>query len=114
MNVAPDDLKRLPRLDGDALYEWTRLTYEEELFFARKQVQAEKHLQERGYTPGEYLLSNDGYIISRDQNEQRLHQQEQADRARVVPSKASPSPVPLRADSGNQAQDRHRAENKES
>lgn len=57
----------LPRLDGEALYSWAILITQEQALKQAKQQLAIRLLQERGYTPGEHLLSNDGYIVTRDQ-----------------------------------------------
>lgn len=56
-----------PRLDGDHLYTWAQLIQRWQQIIETKQAVAAEMLIERGYIPGQYLLTDDGYIVSRDQ-----------------------------------------------
>ena len=62
----------LPRLDGDRMMAWAKMVFQEEQLAQTKQVLASQILQELGYTPGEYLLSDDAYIVSREEFNQRV------------------------------------------
>ena len=68
-----------PRLEGDHLIAWVRLTFQEEQLAQAKQALASQLLTELGYTPGDYLLSDDAYIVSREQFKGRIKTQESRD-----------------------------------
>ena len=89
---------KLPeRLSGDELYAWAQIIAEESHIAQAKQRLAIQFLQTRGKIPGEYLLSNDGYIV-------KATDQARQDRVRVLPGRpnpASPEPLPENADSGS-------------
>lgn len=74
---------RPPRLEGDRLYAWAQMIAEQTRVNQVKQNMAVDFLTEQGYTPGEYLLTNDGYIVSRQEAES-------TSAVRSYPAKASP------------------------
>lgn len=74
-----------PRLEGDALFSWAQLMVEEQRLIQTKQQLAEQFLTELGYQPGEYLLANDGYIVTQDQ----AREAQEKNRIRTIP--VSPS-----------------------
>lgn len=81
-----------PRLEGDALFAWSQLMLRQQQFDETRESLAAQMLEQRGFTPGEYLLDPRGYILSR-QDVQRL-EQEQRDR--------QPQPGPVHSpDSGS-------------
>jgi hypothetical protein len=55
------------------------MTYQEEMLAQAKQALASQLLTELGYTPGDYLLSDDAYIVSREQFNARVKTQESRD-----------------------------------
>lgn len=55
------------RLEGDDLYAWAQLVSEWQRITQTKQTVAIQFMQQRGFTPGEYLLTDDGYIISQEE-----------------------------------------------
>jgi hypothetical protein len=61
-----------PRLEGDRMVAWVRMTYQEEMLAQAKQALASQLLTELGYTPGDYLISDDAYIVSREQFNARV------------------------------------------
>jgi hypothetical protein len=61
-----------PRLDGDDLFTWAQILERERHLAETKAIIAEQVLRARGFEPGAYLLSNDGYILSREQHEDML------------------------------------------
>lgn len=61
-----------PRLEGDHLFCWAQTVAREEQIVQAKQSLAIEYLTDLGYTPGEYLLTNDGYIISAAENDARV------------------------------------------
>lgn len=71
-NKTSTDKPGYPRLEGDALYEWAQTIVEERQIQQKKQAQAGAYLSQRGYKPGDYLLSDDGYIISRAEFERQM------------------------------------------
>lgn len=74
----------LPRLDGDDLYAWAQMIAEETRLSQFKQSMAVDYLTKRGYVPGEHLLTNDGYIVSRQDAET-------ASKIRSYPAKDGPA-----------------------
>lgn len=56
-----------PRLDGDDLYVWAQMESEIGHLLETKQRLAIELMTKRGFTPGEYLLNAQGYILSRAQ-----------------------------------------------
>lgn len=66
-----------------------------------RQALAETLLTEQGLTPGKYLLSDDGYIMSREQFEEKLRQEGRIRSFPVRPSapdQTVPSGPPSRPD----------------
>jgi hypothetical protein len=61
-----------PRLEGDALYEWAQTIAVIRSLAERKQQLAVRLLEQMGYTPGPYLLSDDGYVVSQQEVERAL------------------------------------------
>lgn len=61
-----------PRLEGDALYEWAQLIGALRSLVERKQQLAVHLLEQMGYTPGPYLLSDDGYVVSQQDVERAM------------------------------------------
>lgn len=61
-----------PRLEGDHMIAWVRMTFQEEQLAQAKQALASQLLTELGYTPGDYLLSDDAYIVSREEFNARV------------------------------------------
>lgn len=83
-------LEHAPRLDGDDLYNWGQVVGQisERIAQAaqvRQQVAAQM-LTDRGYTPGEHMLTDDGYILTKDQMIQRQKQG-------PLPSQAKPAQI---------------------
>lgn len=58
------DSKRPPRLEGDELYLWAQLVARETQIAEQKNALAGQYLGERGLTPPEFKITNDGYIVS--------------------------------------------------
>lgn len=56
-----------PRLEGDDLFNWAQMMAEVQRVVQAKQMMAVQFLQQRGLTPGEYLLSDDGYILGQEE-----------------------------------------------
>lgn len=67
MPPTPITVQKFPRLDGDDLFAWAQIISEESHVAQTKQALAMQFLEKRGFTPGEYLLSNDGYIVSQQE-----------------------------------------------
>lgn len=95
---APQKPRTYPRLDGDDLYAWAQAVSVFDRALAMKQEIAAGYLNARGLEAGEYLLSDDGYIISKE---------EFVALQRVVRHPAGPSRSP---GNGSQVLDDHRGE----
>jgi hypothetical protein len=54
----------IPRLDGRAVQAWAWVVEQSRNSMLAKQILAVQLLQERGYEPGEYLLTDDAYIVT--------------------------------------------------
>lgn len=55
---------RPPRLDGDHLYAWAQMVMQVRQALEAKQQMAADLLQQHGKTPGEFMLSDDGYLVT--------------------------------------------------
>lgn len=89
--------ERFERLAGDELYAWAQVISEESHVAQAKQMLAVQFLQAHGKTPGEYLLSNDGYIVKAEDHARQ-------DRVRVVPGRTNsilPGLLPENSDNGS-------------
>lgn len=93
--VRPD---RAPRLDGDDLYNWGQVVGQISERFAQatqvKQQVASQLLSDRGYSPGEHLLTDDGYIVTKEQMAQL-----QRNGPHPVPGKTSQTEKPTEPES---------------
>jgi hypothetical protein len=56
------------RLDGDALFLWAKLITEAGLIQRSINDFGEQELRRRGYSPGEAIITNDGYIRRQQPN----------------------------------------------
>lgn len=65
--VTPQNLKTYPRLEGDDLYAWAQAVSVFNRAVAMKQEIAAGYLIARGLEAGVFLLSDDGYIISKEE-----------------------------------------------
>lgn len=64
------DPKKLPRLEGDALFQWAMMMAREQQIAEAKQTLAHNLLRERGLEPGDHLLGPDGHIFTKEQVEE--------------------------------------------
>lgn len=89
---------RPPRLEGDDLFTWAKRVTLTDLAIEQKQVMAVNFLAKYGLEAGDYLLSDDGYIVSRQEFEA-------AQRIQHFP--ASPSQGHRHPDTESEAEDPH-------
>lgn len=104
-HTSPIPLKpeSMTRIDGDAVFAWARLIAQEEMLAQTKDNLGKQILQERGYpVDGSYILSNDGYIVTRDQALQQMRAQAQG-----LEDPPHPHEAPAILGSGSQASDPH-------
>jgi hypothetical protein len=80
--------KRLPRLEGDALYAWAQYIQKIQQIFEGKQALAASLLTSQGYEPGKYLLTDDAYIVTPEQA--RRARQSKAEQTAPTPDPDSP------------------------
>jgi len=78
-----------PRLTGDALYLWGQRVIMFEQAKQQHNEAASLLLQEAGYEPGKYLLTDDGYIMT-----PAAFQAAQTAKQSLVPDGNRPEPVP--------------------